>query len=114
MSLRNVISFGEYTPPAPTSISNSSPDTVKDFNMANGDITRFLIRHEVETITAQFQLTDAQLEEFKRNVHKGSELAVTYRGKDMHMLLASFNDNVLGTQQKGYNVVSITLKESRR
>lgn len=114
MSLKNIISFGNYTPPAPEKISNNSPNLVKEYTMANGDTVRYTIRNNVVQINATFRLTANQLEQFDDNVKTDGEITVTYKGKVYYMLLTSYTENNINFRRNGVYEISITLKESRR
>lgn len=114
MSLKNIIQFGAYTPPAPSKMSNTSPALVKDFTMANGDIARYMIRNNLMQITATFQLTANQLEEFDEAVKTGNEITVIYKGDTYYMLLTAYSETDRNYRRNGNYEISITLKESRR
>lgn len=114
MSLQNIISFGAYTPPAPKTINNSAPALSKDYTMANGDIARYMIRNNLMQITATFQFTANQLEEFDEAVKTGNEITVTYKGDTYYMLLMSYSENDKNYRRNGNYEITITLKESRR
>lgn len=114
MSLQNIISFGAYTPPAPKTINNSAPALVKDYTMSNGDIARYMIRNNLIQITATFQLTANQLEDFDNAVKTGEEIRVTYKGDTYFMLLTAYTENDKNFRRNGNYEISITLKESRR
>lgn len=114
MSLKNIVKFGNYIPPAPSSFSISSPDLVKDYNMSNGDIKRYVIRNSQRQISASFNLTKYQLDEFKRHTRTGGEIAVTYDSETVYMLVTAYSEKVNNVRQKGNYTVNITFKESKR
>lgn len=114
MSMKNLIKFGDYVPPAPSSCAESSPDTVKDYNMANGNILRFMVRQSALQLTLTFQMTKARLDEFEDNVRTGEELNVWYLGNTYKMLVTAYSKTVNNVRQKGNYTINITLKESSR
>ncbi len=114
MSLKNIISIGDYTPPAPSSFKTSSPDKVKDYEMENGDTVRFLIRTGVMQFDMTFEMTKAQRDTFIQLARSGGEIDITYDGNIYHTFVTAYSENVKNVRRKGNYAISVSFKECRR
>ena len=114
MSLKNIVSFGSYTPPAPQSFKVSYSDKIKDYDMENGDITRYTTRNALRQFDIQFSVSKSNAENIKAAVQTGGELTVTYNETQIYMYLTAYSETVVTISGKGIHSISITLKECRR